>query len=701
MKYHPFVSSFQEIPLKLTYHSGTKGMDVMNNFYVPVLERSVKYDRVAGYFSSASFSSAAKGIAGLVKNAGKMRMITSHALTHTDAGALSGFFESEDFANELIDSFERSYREIGNLTETVTKHHVSAMCWMLKEGILEIKVVVPNTPELRSLPPDELEKFHPKFGLFQDYEGNEICFAGSINETSSAWKRNIENFSVYPSWVPGRADYIPEHKLTFSEYWTGQIDENWITVELPIAVKRSLVENYAPTDFPVEIDFTKSAKVKKLRSYQSAAVEAWIENGCIGILEMATGTGKTRTAISCIDHILEKETALVVVIVPYQHIGDQWTKELAHHDSIQVSGDWKKRIDEANLEVSLGRRHGLTLVVVKNTASRKDFVELLERIKSDYESVLLVGDEVHWLGARAFQSSLLPFANYRLGLSATPNRYFDDEGTEALRSYFGKTVYELPISKALQIRDGEGKAILCPYSYHPIVVPLSEKEYEEYRELTQKIMRISGLDSTPEIEDQIQNLRIKRAAIAKSAVSKIPALRSLIQELKKPIRQTLVYCADSAQLAEASQVLNEFGIHAQQITGDESARASQRFNYQSEREHIINNFAIGNLDILLSMECLDEGVDIPSARVGIIMASSGNPKEFIQRRGRLMRPYPDKAVAEIYDLCVLPQDPKDPLANLGLVKVELSRMQEFAADSINPEETAEIIARIKNRIENG
>jgi hypothetical protein len=207
-------------------------------------------------------------------------------------------------------------------------------------------------------------------------------------------------------------------------------------------------------------------------------------------------------------------------------------------------------------------------------------------------------------------------------------------------------------------------------------------------------MKLKGLDSTADLEAQIQNMYIQRSNIAKSAESKVPALRELLSSFDRKITQTLIYCADFNQLREAAIVLNELGIQAQQITGEEDASASKHFNFISEREHIIQNFAKGNLDVLLAIQCLDEGVDIPSAQIGIILASSGNEKEFIQRRGRLMRPFEGKTKAEIYDFCVLPENPGDPLADLGVVEVELRRIETFAEDAQNADQVKSLLAGI-------
>lgn len=675
--------TFRDLSLHGSYDAGFGEIDVVGSFYSPVLEESLRYDRVAGYFSSRVFASAARGIAGLVRNGGKMRLITSHAFTPTDAVNMQDYFDDENFASKLIEDFLKSYQEFGSLSSSIAKSHFSAMCWMLKEGFLEIKVVVPDSADLTSLSPEEFEKFHPKFGVFYDSEDNRIAFSGSVNETESAWRRNIENFDVYQSWKLGENKWIEPKIERFERMWNGEKNDKWRTIDLPTAVKNKIISDFAPAEFPGEIEEEEQANIYGLRSYQIAALESWIASDRVGILEMATGTGKTRTAKACISSTAELGTLLTIVIAPYQHICDQWSKELTEFDPLVISGGWRKKIASAHSEVMLGRRRNLILIAVKNTAGSEDFTKVIKELSFEFENTLLVGDEVHWLGASAFRPALISEANFRLGLSATPARYFDDLGTDYLESYFNGTVYKLSLGDALKIKNESGESILTPYEYHPILVNLSEEELTKYRELTRKIGQYKGMSENYDVRKQLENFYNLRSAISKSARSKMPALRQLLEELPKPLKQCLIYCADSEQLNQVAVMLHDLKIDSQQITGDESTVPSAKFNGMNEREFHISNFAEGKLGVLLAIRCLDEGVDIPSATTGIILASSGNVKEFIQRRGRLMRPFKGKSKSVIYDFCVLPESEDDPLQDLGLVQVELRRISEFAEDALN------------------
>jgi len=683
--------SFTDLNLMGSYDSGLGNFDVVNLFYTPVLQQTMKYDRVAGYFSSKVFASAASGVAGLVRNGGKMRLITSHAFTQSDTESFQDYFDGSAFSDELIDDFVKSYQELGSLSNTIAKRHVAAMCWMLRHGFLEIKVVVPNSADLTSITPEDFDKFHPKFGIFHDQNRNMIAFSGSVNETQGAWKRNIENFDVYQSWIQGENKWINPKISYFEKLWNGDLDHKWRTIDLPTAVKDKIVSEFAPEDFPDEIDEGHADRRDSLRNYQRGALETWINAGRRGILEMATGTGKTRTAKACIESASELGSLLTIVVVPYQHIGDQWNKVLSERNPLVIGANWRRRLAEAHASISLGRQRDLTLVVVKNTAGSADFVSAVQGMTSEFQNTLLVGDEVHWLGARAFQGALIEEAGFRLGLSATPKRYFDEAGTDVLLDYFGGTIFELSLGDALKINDEFGNPILCPYEYHPILVNLSDIELLEYRDWTAKIGKYKAMREEYDVENQLSDAYNKRAAIAKSAASKIPAVRELLSSLPKPLKQCLIYCADKSQLGEVAEILHELKIDSQQITGDESTTESVRWNGMNEREFLIHNFAKGQLGVLLAIRCMDEGVDIPSAQVGIILASSGNVKEFIQRRGRLMRPFEGKERATIYDFCVLPENEHDPIADTGLVQVELHRISEFAEDALNKDNVYALI----------
>lgn len=680
-------SSLESLGFASVY-GGTSGPDALNHFLIPALTCSISYDRVAGYFSSAVFAQIASGITPLVRQGGKMRLVTSHSFTPRDIEAFSNGNGEEVSFESLAEEFELTVKSAGvDLTHQIRSQYVMAMCWLLREGQLEIRVVVPTKPSTASI-----EKFHSKFGILKDADGNRVVFSGSVNETWLAWSRNMENVSVYKSWLPALEPFVESYEQTFEELWQGQIQDEWRTVELPEAIRRRLIQLAPEGDFP-NLDTLEGGEQsasfprREPRAYQTEAVESWERHNRVGLLEMATGTGKTFTAKLCIDSAIESGSLLVVVVAPYQHIADQWANELSEFKPTQlgVRGSWRQELLRVEFNANLGLMDLQVVIAVKNTAASEDFVETISRISENFDNFLFVGDEVHWLGAPSLQAALNPKANFRLGLSATPDRYFDDEGTATLRSYFGPaSVYTFGLEKALSWRNPHTGivGVLTPYSYHPIFVSLTEEEESQFQELSQKIGQKSSIkEKTKQDQQEIEKLLLLRADIAKSAANKLPAYASLLQHLGSQLTQTLIYCADFQQMEEVMEISRKAGIdNSSRVTGLEGSSKSDYFRGRSEREHILKHFGLGNHDALFAIDCLDEGVDVPSAKMGIILASSGNPKEFVQRRGRLMRKAVGKTEAVIYDFVVLPKDQGGPES---LRKVELKRIHEFAELAIN------------------
>jgi superfamily II DNA or RNA helicase len=427
-------------------------------------------------------------------------------------------------------------------------------------------------------------------------------------------------------------------------------------------------------------------QIEGLYPFQSQAVNAWAEAGHIGLLEMATGTGKTRTACACVSAITELGTAFIIVVVPSVHIGKQWIEELRPHGPIEVNGSnpsWERTFRRELRQISFGHVSNMVAVAVMNTAATRRFIELAQQAANQVKNTLFVGDEVHWLGASEFQRALVPFANFRLGLSATPTRYFDDEGTGVLKAYFGeRPVYEMPLRKALETKKPNGEPLLTPYEYEPRFVSLTDEEIERYR----KFAKTMAVYSNPKNFDpqRVKNARVGASRIVKKAEAKAAALGDLLDELGENLHFALIYCEDSDQMNTAREELHSRGLFFGEITEAESS---------SERQKVLSNFSKGYIDVILAMRCLDEGVDIPEARIGIILASSGNPREFIQRRGRLMRTSPGKHSAVIYDFAVLATP--EILEGTGLDSIkdkELARIAEFSEDATNAEAVVASVA---------
>ena len=678
----------------------TRGHDALREFLIPALSFAVTYDRVAGYFSSSSIAYTAPGLSKLVSRGGKVRIVTSHHLVSQDLDSLQNSAKEISKVDQIALEFEQAVKSPGaSLEGQMRSDYLKAMFWLLREGQLEIRFVVPVGESA-----SDLSKFHSKFGIITDQHGDQIVFSGSTNETALGWSGNLENIDTKPLWVEGFEEF-GEYKQTFEDLWDGRDLCGWETISLPDALKLRLVRLAPGGDFPdierwtqTEAEVESEAPIRKPRDYQLNAVQHWVEAGHRGILEMATGTGKTLTARICIEEASKLGTICVVLVTPYQHISDQWASELNSMDCYQVGtdGNWRDRIQQLLLDSEIGLRERQIVIAVKNTAASSEFVALTTRLAANFENFLFIGDEVHWLGATSFQKALNESASMRLGLSATPKRYFDPEGTAALDTYFAPgTVFKFGLQEALswQNRETGEIGVLTPYEYNPVFVHLGQDEIESWSEATQKIQAILSKENRS-LDDQrrLEALLNNRADIAKTAEAKIPALESLLIELGPELNQALIYSASHYQMEDAMRVARQTGIDTgARITSAEGAAPSAKFRGVSERHHILDRFARGLHSVIFAIAALDEGVDIPTAEVGIILASSGNEKEFIQRRGRLMRKSPGKELARIYDFIVLP--PEDKFESLRTK--ELRRALEFAELATN---SVEVSGRLKERL---
>jgi superfamily II DNA or RNA helicase len=689
----------KDLEIRATYDSGESGVDPVAEFLEPCLAASVKYDRLSGYFSSKVIALAAQGLAKFLASNGHFRLIMSSQLSPSDFKLLSDAIDEGKSYDYLFRDVDWHSATAADLME---RQHFEAMCWLLAQGRLEIKVVVHI---------DELEGrgghapiFHQKVGIFTDAAGDRISFSGSVNETVAGWKGNIEEFKVFKSWSPGTNEYVQQDELKFERYWNLQHDGAFKSIDLPHALREKMITQ-APEDMPNlprGLPQRKPAKpMIRFRDYQIRAIRSWVDARMRGILEMATGTGKTKTARGCMEKVRSLGPSIALVTAPYEHIAKQWMQELSDWSPIIVSGahQWHDELKSAVNRRRLERIEHLVVIAVQHTASSPRFIKLFEEAANEFERRLFVGDEVHGLGARAFQAAMVEVCPLRLGLSATPERYFDEEGTEKLTSYFGGTVFSFPTAEAMKWRDPEtGQPALSPYKYFPIKVSLDHDEFDEYRRLSVSLNRLRGGDESPETQQLREKLLFERAAIVKTARQKVPALLTELNDRIEPLGHALIYCHEMRQLGEVAEGLMSLDIAYQKITGEESNTPEAKYGGLSERDWILKHFGLGVTKVLLAIKCLDEGVDVPAARFGYILASSGNPREFIQRRGRLLRPSPDKEFAEVYDFVVVP--PPGQLAGddasewRAIFAKEIRRIEEIAADALNFDDVKTFMAKI-------
>jgi len=684
---------FRDLDIKIKYDSDNS--DILNEFYIPVLSRSVEYYRLSGFFSSTSLAVSAQGLEEFIKNNGKMKLVCSAILSKEDVEKIKEVYDSP--ADLIAEKFLIDYDNISNI---FVKDNLAALGFMIANGNLEIKIAILD--ESKGI-------FHSKTGILIDEDDNMLSFSGSDNETANGWKYNIEEFKVFKSWITGQDDYFIEDLHNFNQYWENLTVKSTV-IDVPKAINNKLI-TLAPSTiddihivnniFEEEISEIVDSEPKdgfELRDYQKEAIDNWIDAGKRGIFEMATGTGKTFTSLGCLD-VLKNEYSsnydplLVVIAMPTSHLVDQWEKDVLQFDfdvvvkAYSSNSSWKNDLPDLLLDLSIGELENVVILTTHATASSQIFRDMVKECGVDS---LLIVDEVHGIGSKNQKLALEPFYKYRLGVSATPERWMDDVGNEVISSFFGDIVYQFTLSDALiRINPGTGKTFLTPYEYYPIFVELTDEEFENYSYYSSIIVQLySKLKSNPnnksEIKLQIRNKLLARQKILNVAENKYIEFRKLFSELSdsnEEIKNLLVYCHNTNQLTKVNQILNDFDIIKHKFTGSESI---------SDRLLLLDQFSKGNINALVAMKCLDEGVDVPSAETAIIMASTSNPREYIQRRGRILRRHKGKDLAIIYDMIVTMSDRQirrlstyEKNLEIQIMEKEAKRYREFAKDAKN------------------
>ena len=684
--------AFRELSINCAYE--TLRDDPVSDFYVPVLKNAVRYDRIAGFFSSSSLAIAARGIQGLIQNHGKMRIIASPRLSPEDSKVLAtnGSFPDSAIANIISD--------ITSFSDAAEKDHVAALGWMLKNGFLEVRLafVVDNNET------DTGALFHQKIGILEDISGDRISFSGSINETASGWLANSEEFKVFKSWEPGQDTYFDSDEERFSELWNGT-RKKVMVLPAPKAIHDSIIsisttfekERFIATKYVRQHQEKKVDDILSLFPYQLAAKEKWIASNHRLLFEMATGTGKTRTAIACINEFLRRvKKSVVIISTPQGTLSRQWKSEIvALHIpivwEIVVDGTNHKWRDELPIllkKLMIGIGENLFIFTTHTTSAGEDFVRIIQSFpKLNY---CFVGDEAHGLGAAKSKHALLEQYEYRIGLSATPKRWFDSYGTSILEDYFGQASFQFTIEDALStINPLTGKPFLAPYYYFPVFVSLTESEFLEYQKLTSRIKKLAKFaQGSDEYQQKLESVLFKRARIEKQAVNKLQLLRDILTSLGPDrVRNTIIFTSD-AQIDSVMELLTELGIVAHRFTQDIGSAPQSRYSGLSERQYIIRQFRKKQYQALVAIKCLDEGIDIPSAETAIIMASSTNPREYVQRIGRVIRQAKDKEKAKIYDFTIEPDisrivDPDLAEFERQIFTKEFQRILDMSRNSIN------------------
>ena len=726
---------------KLTYNSFTD--NCVNDFYRPALKKCKLYQRSAGYFSSSAFAHVAKEILEFIEAEGRMELIASPQISASD----KKIFEQSVLEKEKtvgIIFLESLKNDPSNLKLQFSK----LMAYMLTNKIddkpqLEIKIAMPIT---------EPGIYHQKIGIMHYENGERIAFSGSINETGMAWHGNKENFNVFKSWGNDtHSQGIVDNQKIFTNLWNGG-DKEVEVFDLPQIVKEDLFKIRPKSNIELKETIEKIKKILngelkdgddedipdnkpiiELKDHQNIARNKWVENDFCGLLEMATGTGKTFTSFGCINKLQKHQQRTAIIIAcPQKHLVEQWKREIERYNlgveesekikieqTVTCNSDypkWEKQFEEIlhNYNIppigsSTCITNNIVILTTHTTLAKENFRQKVLSIKNTKK--FLIVDEVHNITSDSSEKTLLDEYECRLGLSATPTRHMDDEGTGILMRYFHsrdcKTINPVTaeicsnckkplITYSLDLNTAINKlGVLCPYDYHPYYVRLIPEEMDIYNKLTAQIAQAEVKKQKGiHLSESEKYAYLARANLIANAENKDKMLDQILNlEFNDKLHLALIYCTNNPrpesltgtpkQLERVQNILFNKGIKSDSVTYVDPTKS---------RGDILSRLQGGVFDCVTAVKCLDEGVDIPEVEIGIFMASSGNPKQFVQRRGRILRKndMTNKSVAYIYDILVAP-----PVPESG-VEISLNERKLFAKELLRHKEFA-LIARNKSK----
>ena len=695
--------SLADIHIKNEYRSLLD--NVVTDFYIPVLQESILYQRAVGFFSSSALIAISKGVEGLVANGGKIQIIASPRLSQEDIDEISKGYEVRKIIERAL------LRGVVDPSSIEESERLSYIASLIAKGVLDVKIAFLSSK-------NEIAMYHEKMGIMSDREGNAVAFSGSMNESENAFSSNYESFDVFCSWTNDR-ERVFQKQMAFQAIWD-DYEPGIETIAFPEAVrdrvysfnsslstKHSAVSDSAQDEQPLDAMYLPPDF--KIRPYQETAIQNWKTNGYRGIYDMATGTGKTLTALASIEQLFRdnKRRLGIIIVCPYQHLVEQWVEDIVRFGIKPIVGyssspqkNWKKNLEQAIRSFNLRVSDFFCFITTNASFVTKSVQEQVQLLSDD---VVYVVDEAHNMGAENYRKCLPENICYRLGLSATIDRHNDEIGTAALSGYFGEKciIYSL--------KDAIDSQMLTRYYYYPVLTYLDQDELSEYLMITSQLAKaIRKKNGKVVLTEHAKQLLIKRARIIAGAKGKLPELQKQIAPFVDD-KYILVYCGATTVRDEddsdfgrrqidlvAEMLGNTLGMRVGRFTSQESAQ---------ERAQIRAAFADGEtLQALVAIKCLDEGVNIPSIKTAFILASSTNPKEYIQRRGRVLRKFPGKEYAAIYDFITLPF-PFETLASQndaiiestkGLIKRELIRMMDFADIAENPSLTFDLLYELKH-----
>ncbi|MEG0978167.1 MAG: DEAD/DEAH box helicase family protein [Bacilli bacterium] len=646
--------NYKELEIKRSYISYGEN-NIASSLVMPAMKMTKWYKRSVGYFSSSVFETILEGVISLSRNNGKIQLIVSPKLSKLDVEAISlGYKNKENIINDTMK--EDFSREINDLCD----ENLSLLFELISDGILDIKIAVTKG----------LGDYHDKLGIMEDFDNNVIVFYGSANSSLNGYMNNYEKVRVVKSWESSDLESIKDEINEFDNLWnnTNPFVDTLSFVESARNNVLSIIEKRKKIKETYEIN---------LKYYQIEAIEAWVANNYQGFFVMATGTGKTITAIYALKELLKKEKCMIVICAPYKHLINQWAEDIKklfpNAKTILVSSEnanWDDEISIANLSSKYSKKNQIIIISTIKSFNSARFDSSID--KNPAKKVLIV-DEAHRFTCHP--ESLKNKYQYRLGLSATPFSGSNMEKGKALLSFFGGQVYNLPIELALE------KKHLVSYNYYPIFVNTTHEEENDFKKTTQ-LMSACFKNKRLEKREEYFIYHSRRLRIISMASEKSKKIDKIIDNIKEK-DHLVVYCGDGKLFDKDSdkemrhiqfikKVLNEHNYKPSQFTAKEK---------MTERMELVEMFEKNQINALVAIRCLDEGINIPSIKAALLLSSNDNYREFVQRRGRILRTFKGKKCASIYDVVVIPSTETPKLA-----KIELKRFYEYAKLASNKAE---------------
>lgn len=654
--------TFKDMSISISYKSvGEKSFSEIIN---PMLKCTKVYKRSVGFFSSSALDFIGEGILALARNGGNIYLATSPKLNSDDIEAINkGYSEREIVEKAFFTEVEEAFKEI-------TDENAMILYQLVKEKIVDVKIVR-----------KEGGMYHDKLAILEDFEGNIVACVGSNNESEPGYHSNYEKVRVYKSWFD-QEGRIEDEVSEFDSIWSGD-NEALEVYDFTYAFEAELLER-------VEHKGKYQKKNKyQMRPYQMDAKDEWIKNGNKGFFVMATGTGKTITSLYSIKDFVNDNKIFTIIAVPYKHLVNQWAEDVKEFFPSArvhlVHGEIKNAETKIYASYIQSQQDYKPIIVITTIVSF--FLDRYQRLyeKIAYDKLLLV-DEAHNF-ANKISNELSEKYPYKLGLSATPVFGNNEEKTKQLLEWFGGQVVDLPIEKAL------GK-YLVNYEYHPIFVDATEEDENRFAK-AQKLMISARDPKTGIIIDEEKFTLGYRGRLR--AISMAEQKHERIAEIFDEINDkdhTIIYCSDGKLMYDGDKknheqkelrhlefILKLINNSCLNSTGSGIASKFTASEGIEERMQLIEAFNSGYIEYLVAIRCLDEGINIPSIRSALILSSNDNYREFVQRRGRILRLYNDKKIAHIYDVIVLPS-----LSNKTFAEIEFRRYLEYSRLALNRED---------------